>query len=123
MNKRALYLLFFVIACTLSSFFGNRVDAKVAKAAFTEIGYQKDTDYYYTFYIVLSKEQTMSLAYIQVQSNTTGQVLKLDSFKGEVSIWKGNMFTIKDEASVSFFDGDKLISKKLRGVIDGGMKM
>ena len=123
MNKRALYLLFFVIACTLSSFFGNRVDAKVAKATFTEIGYQKDADYYYTFYIVLSKEQTMSLAYVQVQSNATGQVLKLDSFKGNVAYWKGSQFTIKDEATVSFFDGEKLVSKKLTGVIEGGVKM
>ncbi len=123
MNKRVLYLLFFIFACTFTSTFGNRVDTKVAKAAFTEIGYQKDAEYYYTFYIVLSKEQTTSIAYIQVQSNATGQVLKLESFKGDVSFWKGTQFTIKDEASVSFYDGDKLVSKKLKGVIDGGMKM
>lgn len=123
MNKRVLYLLFFIVAYTLSSIFGNGADAKVAKATFTEIGYQKDANYYYTFYINLSKEETTSLAYIQVQNNITGEILKLDSFKGNVAIWKGSQFTIKDEATVSFFDGEKLVSKKLTGVIEGGIKM
>jgi hypothetical protein len=123
MNKRALYLLFFVIACTLTSIFGNAADAKIAKASFTEIGYQKDADYYYTFYINLSKEEITSLAYIQVQNSATGQLLKLEGFKGNVTYWKGSQFMIKDTATVTFFDGDKVVSKKLSGVIEGGMKM
>lgn len=122
MNKRALYLLFFAVVCTLSVIFGKAADAKI-KATFTEIGYQKDADYYYTFYINLSKEEVTSLAYIQVQNNATGQLLKLDNFKGTVSYWKGSQFTIKDSATVSFYDGDKLVTKKLTGVIEGGMKM
>ncbi|MBW8684502.1 hypothetical protein [Chitinophaga rhizophila] len=125
MNKRALYLLFFVVACTLSSFFGNGADAKIAKASFTEIGYQKDASYYYTFYINMSKEDVSntSLAYIQVQHNGTGQLMKMESFKGDVTYWKGSQFMIKDSATVSFFDGEKLITRKLTGVIEGGMKM
>ncbi|MCF6405217.1 hypothetical protein L3C95_20100 [Chitinophaga filiformis] len=123
MNKKVLYLLFFIAASTFSFIFGNAADAKVAKATFTEIGYQKDADYHYTFYINLGKEETISLAYIQVQSNATGEVLKLNSFKGFVAYWKGSQFTIRNEATVSFFDGDKLVSKTLKGVIEGGVKM
>lgn len=123
MNKRVLYLLFFIVACTLSSIFGNGADAKVAKATFTEIGHQKDANYYYTFYVSLSKEQHTSIAYIQVQNNNTGEILKLDSFKGYVAYWKGSQFIIKGEATVSFFDGENLVSKKLTGVIEGGIKM
>ncbi|UPK66761.1 hypothetical protein [Chitinophaga filiformis] len=123
MNKKVLYLLFFIAASTFTFIFGNAADAKVVKATFTEIGYQKDADYHYTFYINLGKDETISLAYVQVQSNATGEVLKLDSFKGYVAYWKGSQFIIKNEATVSFFDGDKLVSKALKGVIEGGMKM
>ncbi|TWV93341.1 hypothetical protein [Chitinophaga pinensis] len=123
MNKRALYLLFFIAVVAVSSIFGKGADAKIAKATFTEIGFQKDASYYYTFYINLSKEEVTSLAYIQVQNNATGQLLKLDNFKGDVAYWKGSQFMIKDTATVSFFDGDKLVTKKLIGVIEGGMKM
>jgi len=123
MSKKLLTLLFCIAVSTFSLFYGTAADAKVAKATFTEIGYQKDADYYYTFYINLGKEETISLAYIQVQSNATGQVLKLDGFKGYVGYWKGSQFTIKNEATVSFFDGDKLVTKALKGVIEGGVKM
>jgi len=123
MNKRLLHLLFFTVVCVCSFAFVKGVNAKIAKATFTEIGYQKDADYYYTFYINMSKDEVTSIAYIQVQNNGSGAVLKLDSFKGKVAYWKGPQFAIKDTATVSFFDGDKLVTKKLTGVIDGGVKL
>jgi hypothetical protein len=122
MNKRILHLLFFTVACILSLTFTNGADAKVAKATFTEIGYQKDAAYIYTFYINLSKEQLTSISYIQVQ-NSTGSVLKLEGFDGKVAYWKGSQFTIKDTATVSFYDGDKLVTKNLTGLIEGGVKL
>lgn len=123
MNKRLLLLSFFTIVCACSLAFVKGVNAKIAKATFTEIGYQKDADYYYTFYVNLSKEEVTSIAYIQVQNSGNGTVLKLDSFKGQVAYWKGPQFIIKDTATVVFFDGDKQVTKKLTGVIDGGVKL
>ncbi|PSL26342.1 hypothetical protein [Chitinophaga ginsengisoli] len=123
MNKKLLTLLFCVAVSTLSFVFGNAADAKVAKATFTEIGYQKDADYYYTFYINLGKEDAPPLAYVQVQKNATGTILKLENFKGYVAYWKGSQFAIRNEATVSFYDGEKLVEKKLTGVIEGGVKM
>ncbi|SDF48451.1 hypothetical protein [Chitinophaga filiformis] len=123
MSKKLLTLLFCIAVSTFSLFYGNAADAKVAKATFTEIGYQKDADYYYTFYVNLGKDDTTPLAYIQVQKNATGTVLKLENFKGNVAYWKGSQFTIRNEATVSFYDGEKLVEKKLTGVIEGGVKM
>lgn len=123
MNRKLLILLLFIVASTLSFVFGNTAGAKAKKANITEIGFQKDAEYYYTFYINLGKEETAPLAYVQVQKNSTGAILKLEGFKGDVAYWKGPQFIIKDEVTVSFYDGDKLIEKKLKGVIEGGVKM
>jgi hypothetical protein len=122
MKKSALSLLLAVITCVLSSFRTIDVDAKIITPTFAEIGYQSDDNYYYTFYADLSKDAPNPIVYIQVQKNNTGEVLKLDDFKGKVHYWKATQFTIKDTATVSFFDGSKLISKDLVGLIKGGVK-
>ncbi len=121
MRKRALYLLLIVVVA-MSSFCTFVVKANSDKFPFTEIGFQKDENYYYTFYADLSKDGPNAIAYIQVQRNTTGEILKLDNFNGKVLHLKATQFTIKDKATVSFFDGSSLISKDLKGAIEGGVK-
>ncbi|MCF6405101.1 hypothetical protein L3C95_19520 [Chitinophaga filiformis] len=120
MTKRALNL-FLIVIMALSSFIS------VAKASndrppFTEIGYQTDGNYYYTFYVDLSKDGPNAIAYIQVQKNSTGEVLKLDNFSGKVMLLNPVKFSIKDKATVSFYDGNKLISKDLKGALEGSVK-
>lgn len=122
MKKRALYLLLTAFIGVLSSFRTIDADTKIDDKSFTEIGFQKDGSYYYTFYTDLTKEAPHPIAYIQVQNGTTGEVLKLSDFRGKVIYYRGAQFTIKDTARVSFYDGDKLISKELTGVIEGGVK-
>lgn len=88
---------------------------------FTEIGHQVDENYYYTFYLDLSKDGPNAIAYIQVQKNTTGEVLKLNSFSGKVQ-FRAARFSIENKATVSFYDGNNLISRDLKGSIDGAIK-
>jgi hypothetical protein len=121
MRKRALNL-FLIVVLAISSFCTLVVNADNRNFPFTEIGYQADEQYYYTFYADLSKDGPNAIAYIQVQKNTTGEILKLDNFNGKVLHLKAAQFTIKDKATVSFFDGNKLISKDLKGTIKGGVK-
>ncbi|MBW8687117.1 hypothetical protein [Chitinophaga rhizophila] len=119
MIKRVLYL--FLTIVTVMTFLGNSIAAtQPNKPGFTEIGHQTDGNYYYTFYADLSKAPD-AIAYIQVQKNTTGEVLPLDNFKGKV-LFGRPLFSIKDKATVSFYDGATLISKDLTGVIEGGVK-
>jgi len=120
MKQRALCLVLIVFTAitTLHTFSAN---AGNRKAGFTEIGHQTDGNYHYTFYADLSKDPN-TIAYIQVQKNSTGEVLKLDAFKGKVIFANPARFAIKDKATVSFFDGSKLVSKDLTGMIDGGVK-
>jgi hypothetical protein len=118
MNKRALNLLL-IVTVAITFFFTLAANASTHKNGFTEIGYQTDGHYYYTFYADLSRDPN-AIAYIQVQKNATGEVLKLDNFKGKVLV--GARFTIKDKATVSFYDGATLISKDLTGVIEGTVK-
>lgn len=119
MNKRALYLVLtvFFVMTSLGNLIANPENGK---KGFTEIGHQTDGNYYYTFYADLSKDPN-AIAYIQVQKNSTGEILQLDNFKGKVLFGKP-LFSIKEKATVSFYDGSKLISKDLTGVIEGGVK-
>jgi hypothetical protein len=119
MIKRALYL-FLAIVLVMTSVSNLIATPKKGNTGFTEIGHQTDGSYYYTFYADLSKDPN-AIAYIQVQKNSTGEILKLDNFKGKVLFGKP-LFTIKDKATVSFFDGSSLVSKDLTGVIEGGVK-
>jgi hypothetical protein len=48
-------------------------------------------------------------------------VLTLDDFSGTVLFQKSQKFTINNKMTVSFYDGDKLISKDLKGLIEGGI--
>lgn len=121
MTKRALNL-FLIVALAIFSFCTSVANAHNDKFPFTEIGYQVDENYYYTFYADLSKDGPNAIAYIQVQKNTTGEILKLDNFAGKVLHLRAAQFSIKDKATVSFFDGNKLISKDLKGVIEGGVR-
>lgn len=120
MTKRALNL-FLIVMMALCSF-TSVANANDNKPPFTEIGYQTDGNYYYTFYVDLSKDAPNAIAYIQVQKNATGEILKLDNFSGKVVLLNPIKFSIKDKATVSFFDGDQLISKDLKGAIDGSVK-
>lgn len=122
MKKSALYLLLTVLIGVLSSFRTIEVDARIDDKSFTEIGYQKDGSYFYTFYTDLTKDAPHPIVYIQVQKGTTGEVLKLSDFKGKVIYFRGAQFSIKDTATVSFYDADKLVSRNLTGVIEGGVK-
>ena len=121
MTKRALNL-FLVVMLAMFSFSTSIAKAGDLKPPFTEIGYQTDGDYYYTFYVDLSKDGPNAIAYIQVQRNTTGEILKLDNFNGKVILVNPIQFSIKDKATVSFFDGSKLISKDLKGALQGSVK-
>lgn len=119
MIKRTLYL-FLTVVFFMTSLGTIMASPNKDKAGFTEIGHQTDGNYYYTFYADLSKDPN-AIAYIQVQRNSTGEILKLDNFRGNVLFGKP-LFSIKDKATVSFYDGAKLISKDLTGVIEGGVK-
>jgi hypothetical protein len=119
MKKLLLSLVVIAVACTLFSF--TILQKKVATPTVTEIGYQKDGAYLYTFYADLSKASPNPITYMQVQRVTNGKVLTLDDFSGSVLFQKSQKFTINDKMTVSFYDGDKLVTKDLKGLIEGGI--
>jgi hypothetical protein len=119
MKKLLLSLFVIAVACTLFSF--SILKQKVTTPTVTEIGYQKDGSYLYTFYADLSKASPNPITYMQVQKITNGTVLILDDFSGSVFFQKTQQFTINKKMTVSFYDGDKKITKDLKGLIEGGI--
>jgi hypothetical protein len=105
------------IASVLFSF--TPAQKKVAVPTVTEIGFQKDGMYFYTFYADLSKGSPNPITFMQVQKVSNGKVLTVDDFSGAVVLWKTQKFTIDKKMTVSFYDGDKLITKDLTGAIEG----
>src|SRR4051812_8600333 len=117
MKKLSLSLFMIAIAAVLFSF--APAQKKVAVPTVTEIGFQKDGMYYYTFYADLSKGSPNPITFMQVQKVSNGKVLTIDDFSGTVLFWKTQKFTINKKMTVSFYDGDKLITKDLTGMIEG----
>jgi hypothetical protein len=107
------------MASVLFSF--TTVQKKVAVPTVTEIGFQKDGMYFYTFYADLSKGSPNPITFMQVQTVKNGKILELDDFSGAVLFLKKQKFTIKDKMTVSFYDGDKLITKDLTGALEGSI--
>jgi hypothetical protein len=120
MKKIVLSLIMIVSIGLLSSF--TNAPVKVATPTVTEIGFQKDGNYYYTFYADLSKASPNPITYMQVQKVSNGKVLTLDDFSGSVVLRKTLKFTINDKMTVSFYDGDKLVTKDLTGSIEGSVQ-
>jgi len=119
MKKLSLSLFMIAIASVLFSF--TTAQKKVAVPTVTEIGFQKDGMYYYTFYADLSKASPNPITFMQVQKVSNGKVLTIDDFSGTVLFWKTQKFTINKKMTVSFYDGDKLVTKDLSGMIEGGI--
>ncbi|SFD75356.1 hypothetical protein SAMN05518672_10373 [Chitinophaga sp. CF118] len=119
MKKLSLSLFMIAIASVLLSF--TTPQKKVAIPTVTEIGYQKDGMYYYTFYADLSKASPNPITYMQIQKVSNGKVLTLDDFSGTVLLGQFQKFTINKKMTVSFYDGDKLITKDLTGLIEGAI--
>lgn len=117
MKKLSLSLFLIAIASVLFSF--TPAQKKVAVPTVTEIGFQKDGMYYYTFYADLSKGSPNPITFMQVQKVSSGKVLTIDDFSGAVVLFKTQKFSIDKKMTVSFYDGDKLISKDLTGMIEG----
>lgn len=119
MKKLSLSLFMIAIASVLLSF--TVANNKVAVPTVTEIGFQKDGMYFYTFYADLTKGSPNPITYMQVQKVSNGKVLTIDDFSGSVVLWKTQKFTINKKMTVSFYDGDKLITKDLTGAIEGAI--
>jgi hypothetical protein len=120
MKQLSLSLTLAVIASMLFSF--TPFQKKVATPTVTEIGYQKDGMYFYTFYADLSKGSPNPITFMQVQKVTTGKDLTVDDFSGTVLLQKTQRYAVNKTMTVSFYDGDKLIKKDLSGIIEGSVQ-
>lgn len=121
MKKVLLSLCMIVMAFVLFSFKSDK-KKKVAATTVTEIGFQQDGMYLYTFYADLSKSSPNPITYMEVQKMSTGKRLKTDDFSGTVQLNKQQIFTINEKISVSFFDGRKKVKKDLTGSIEGNVQ-